>query len=49
MGSSSLTWLNHATHSSVASSTASRVFHGPRRWISSALYKPLILQIGSIP
>lgn len=30
-------WLNQATHSSVASSTASLVFHGARRWISSAL------------
>lgn len=28
MGSSSLTWLNHATHFSVASFTVSRVLHG---------------------
>jgi len=31
MGSSKRWWLNHETHSRVASSTASRVFHGPRR------------------
>ena len=34
MGSSRRWWLNHETHSSVASSTASRVFQGPRRWMS---------------
>ena len=37
MGSSSRWWLNHDTHSSVASSTVSQVFHGARRWIISAL------------
>ena len=31
MGSSSRWWLNQATHSRVASSTASLVFHGARR------------------
>ena len=36
-------WLNQATHSRVANSTASLVFQGPRRWISSALYKPLMV------
>ncbi len=30
-------WLNQETHSKVASSTDSRVFHGLRRWMSSAL------------
>lgn len=55
MGSSSRWWLNHETHSSVANSTAWRVFHGPRRWISSALYRPLIvsaralLQLSPLP
>jgi hypothetical protein len=37
MGSSRRWVLNQATHSSVASSTASLVFQGARRWISSAL------------
>lgn len=34
--------LNQDTHQAVAASTLARVFHGPRRWISSALYKPMI-------
>ena len=37
-------WLfHHATHSAVALSTSAAVRHGPRRRISSALYKPLIV------
>ena len=43
MGSSSLWWLNPATHSRVASSKDSLVFQGARRWINSALYSPLIV------
>lgn len=35
--------LNQATHSSVASSTDAIVFQGALRWISSVLYKPLIV------
>src|SRR5262245_33878488 len=35
--------LYHATHSSVANSTALTPFHGPRRWISSALNNPITL------
>jgi hypothetical protein len=30
-------WLNQSTHSSVANSTASKLRHGPRRWMTSAL------------
>ena len=33
--------LNQSTHSRVASSMASKLRHGPRRWITSALNKPL--------
>ena len=42
MGSSRRRLLNQSTHSSVAYSTASRLRHGPRRQITSALYRPLI-------
>jgi hypothetical protein len=48
MGSSSLWWLNHETHSRVASSTDSLVFHGARRWINSALYSPLIVSASAL-
>jgi len=48
MGSSSLWWLNQETHSRVASSTDSLVFHGARRWISSALYKPLMVSASAL-
>ena len=37
MDSSSWRWLNQSTHSSVAYSTASKLRHGPRLWITSAL------------
>ncbi len=37
MGSRSRRLLNQSTHSSVANSTASKLRHGPRRWITSAL------------
>lgn len=30
-------WLNRTTHSRVANSTASKLRHGPRRWMTSAL------------
>ncbi len=43
IGSSRRVWLNQSTHSRVANSTASRLRHGPRRWITSALNKPLIV------
>lgn len=43
MGSRSLWWLNQYTHSRVASSSDSLVFHGARQWINSALYKPLMV------
>src|SRR5439155_15528550 len=33
--------LNQSTHSRVAYSTASKDFHGPRLWITSALNRPL--------
>jgi DNA modification methylase len=35
--------LNQSTHSRVANSTASRLRHGPRRWTTSALQRPLIV------
>jgi len=43
MGSRSRRLLNQSTHSRVAYTKASRLRHGPRRWITSALYKPLIV------
>jgi hypothetical protein len=48
MGFSSLWWLNQDTHSRVASSTDSLVFQGARRWISSALYKPLMVSASAL-
>src|SRR5215211_1721341 len=48
MGSSSRRWLNPSTHSSVANSTASRDRHGPRRWITSALSRPLIVSASAL-
>src|SRR5205823_12134326 len=35
--------LNQSTHSRVAYSTASKDFHGPRLWITSALNRPLMV------
>src|ERR671910_1212647 len=43
IGSSRRRLLNQSTHSRVASSMASKLRHGPRRWITSALNKPLIV------
>ena len=43
MGSSRRRVLNQSTHSRVANSTASKERHGPRRWITSALKRPLIV------
>ena len=37
MGSRSRRLLNQSTHSRVANSTASKLRHGPRRWMTSAL------------
>ena len=48
MLSSSRWRLNQATHSRVASSTASRFFQGARLWISSALYSPLIVSASAL-
>ena len=42
MGSSSRRWLNQSTHSSVASSTASRLCHDCR-WVTSVLYRSLMV------
>ena len=36
MGSRRRRWLNQSIYSSVASSTASQVFHEARRWMTSA-------------
>jgi hypothetical protein len=38
-----------ATHSSIASSTACLVFQGPRRWITSALWSPLMVSAKAFP
>src|SRR5579863_2261488 len=38
MGSRRRRVLNQSTHSRVANSTASRLRHGPRRWMTSVLY-----------
>lgn len=35
--------LNHDTHSSAANSTSSRLRHSPFLWITSALYRPLVV------
>src|SRR5437762_13045847 len=35
--------LNQSTHSRVAYTTASKDFHGPRLWITSALNRPLMV------
>jgi len=35
--------LNQSTHSSVAYSTSSIPFYGPRRRMSSVLYRPIIV------
>jgi len=40
--------LYHATHSSVANSTSSTPFQGPRRWISSVLYSPMRDSAGAL-
>ncbi|MEN9491795.1 MAG: hypothetical protein RJA63_2244 [Pseudomonadota bacterium] len=47
MGWSSRWWLNHDTHSSVAISTALQVGQG-RRWMTSALYSPLIVSASAL-
>ena len=44
MGSSSRWWLNQDTHSRAASSTASLVFHGARRWINLAAHEMSLKQ-----
>ena len=43
MGSSKRRVLNQSTHSRVANSAASKDRHGPRRWITLALNRPLIV------
>ncbi len=39
MGSRRRRLLNQSTHSSVANSTASKLRHGPRRWMTLGLVK----------
>jgi hypothetical protein len=39
-GSRSLRLLNQSSYSSVANSTASKLRHGPRRWITSPFLAP---------
>src|ERR1700710_202986 len=48
MGSSSRRWLNQSTHSSVANSTASKLRQGPRRWITSALNRPITVSASAL-
>ena len=43
IGSSRRRLLNQSTHSSAAYSTASKLRQGPRRWMTSALNRPLIV------
>ena len=43
MGSSRQRVLNKSTHSRVTNSTASKERYGPRRWITSALKRSLIV------
>ncbi len=43
MGSRSRRLLNQSTHSRVAYSTLSTVRQGPRLWITSVFYKPLMV------
>ena len=47
MGFSRRWWLNQGIHSRVASSSDSFVFQGARRWLYSALYKPLADRLDS--
>src|SRR2546425_8977806 len=47
-GSSRRLPLHHATHSSVANSTSSSPFHGPRRWISSVLNNPITVSASAL-
>src|SRR6476646_6674944 len=41
IGSNSRRLLNQSTHSSVAYSTVSNDRHGPRRWMTSVLNRPI--------
>ena len=43
IGSSRRRLLNQSTHSRVANSTAAMLRHKPRRWMTSALNRPLIV------
>ncbi len=40
--------LYQSTHSAVASSTSARVFHEPRRLISSVLYSPMVDSLSAL-
>lgn len=40
--------VNQDTHSSVVNSTASLVFNGAWRWMSSALYRPLMVSVTAL-
>lgn len=48
MGSSRRRLLNQLTLSRVAYSTASKLRHGPRRWMTSALNRPLIVSASAL-
>jgi hypothetical protein len=43
IGSSRRRLLNQSTHSRVANSTVSKLRHGPRLWMTSALNRPLMV------
>jgi hypothetical protein len=46
--SSSRRWLNQSTHSRVAYSTSSSWRQGPRRWITSVLYSPMMVSASAL-
>src|SRR5512144_2203201 len=48
IGSSSRRLLNQSTHSSVAYSTASNDRHGPRRWMTSVLNRPITVSASAL-
>jgi hypothetical protein len=45
---SSRRWLNQSTRSSVAYSTSSSRRQGPRRWITSVLYNPMMVSASAL-
>ena len=48
MGSGRRRLLNQSTHASLAYSTALKLRHGPRRWMTPALNRPLIVSASAL-